>query len=184
MHRCHFPEQFSPSACSPYKRTGFNALHHSSTNHGSHIFGLTNLPDFSLIFPVFLVSVLTPMYFTRALGKKKTYESQVWSVCIAKRRNVMMSWRQTPVVSMTTRLIFNEFNKCKNLFNKYTSIKAFFYLFGLHYPPHFDFGKSKKKSRLSKCWQDVPKIVPHLVFIKQWAFEIIKIAINALYLVF
>ena len=31
--------------------------------------------------------------------------------------------------------------------------KAFFFfnLVGLHYPPHFDFGKSKKKSCLRKC---------------------------------
>ena len=37
--------------------------------------------------------------------EKKTYESQIWSVCIAKRRNVVTSWRQTPVVSMATHLI-------------------------------------------------------------------------------
>ena len=61
-----------------------------------------------------LVSVQTPMYPTRAFWKKKTYESQIWSLCIAKRCNIVMSchdrvvvtlWRQTPVVSMTTCLI-------------------------------------------------------------------------------
>ena len=47
--------------------------------------------------------------------------------------------------------------------------------------------KKKKKSQVSakfaKCWHHVTKIVPHIVFIKQWSFEIIKIAINAPYLV-
>ena len=43
--------------------------------------------------------------FYQSILEKKTYESQIWSVCIAKRRNVVTLWCQTPVVSMTTRLI-------------------------------------------------------------------------------
>ena len=56
---------------------------------------------------------------TRAFWKK-TYESQIWSLCITKRRNVVMSWRrvivtlwrQTAVVSMTTRLIIHVNSHC------------------------------------------------------------------------
>ena len=48
------------------------------------------------------------MYSTRAFWKKNIYESQILSVCIAKGRNVVTSCHHdvTPVVSMTTRLIY------------------------------------------------------------------------------
>ena len=43
----------------------------------------------------------------------------------------------------------------------------FFFLFGLHYPPHFDSGKSKKKkkknSSVSKIWHNDVKISYNLL---------------------
>ena len=50
--------------------------------HGSHIFGLTNFPDFSLTFPVYFFDL-----------------------------------------SLFFSVLFNEYNKYKNLLNKYISSK-------------------------------------------------------------
>ena len=58
-------------------------------------------------------------------------------------------------------------------------------LLGLHYPPHFDFGKSKKKKNLQVSvnanWTDMTKIVPYIV---QWSFKMFKIELNSHYLDF
>ena len=55
----------------------------------------------------------------------------------------------------------------------------FSFLFvGLHFPPHCDFGKSKKKKK-KKYWQD---IIPDVVCIKQWSLKMIKLEITAHYL--
>ena len=57
---------------------------------------------------------------------------------------------------------------------------------GLHFSPHFDFGKSKKNEEINlcKCYQDMTKILPYIVFRKQWSFKMIKSEISAHYLVF
>ena len=57
--------------------------------------------------------------------------------------------------------------------------KAFLFLFvGLHHPLHFDFGKSKKKKKITslrKCEQNMTKIVPYVVFEKQKSFKMFKL---------
>ena len=57
----------------------------------------------------YLIVVCTDTYvFYQNVLEKKTYESQIWSLCIAKRRNIMALatlWRQLPVVSVTTHSI-------------------------------------------------------------------------------
>ena len=56
-----------------------------------------------------------------------------------------------------------------NLYRK-ERLGLFFYVVGLHYRPHFDFGKSKKKEKSHKSQRLLAghdKIVPCVVFIKQ-----------------
>ena len=48
--------------------------------------------------------------FYQSVLEKKTYESQIWSVCIAKRCNVVTSWHRVIVMSDTSGLYDYPFN--------------------------------------------------------------------------
>ena len=60
---------------------------------------------------LFFIGVCIDTYvFYQSVLEKKTYQSQIWSVCIAKRHNVIMSWRHVIVTSDTSGLYDYPFN--------------------------------------------------------------------------
>ena len=76
---------------------------------------------FQLEFRKTLIGVCVDTYvFYQSVLEKKTYELQIWSVCIAKRRNVITLWCRDIMTSDTNGLYDYPFN-WNNFFNYWSS---------------------------------------------------------------
>ena len=127
------PENKSHIPIIPYCSIGIDV---NKRQHGSHIFRLTNFPDFSSIF-FSIFQYFFSVLLSTGSGRHSTAAHEIRLICcyillILVPKTIPGTSRLFPepprspfgrLAPLEVMHLFNEFNRYKNIFNKQTSIK-------------------------------------------------------------